>query len=69
MCYSMCGMVHIKEPFLIIEKSSPYNGASRFPLYLSGALLYVRCHITVNKNVLSTSLNKIFPSFVGVVLQ
>ena len=31
--------------------------------YLSGPLPYVRRHITVNKNVLSASLNKTFPSF------
>ena len=34
MCYSVCGMVHIKEPLLLIEKSSPCGG-SRFPLSLS----------------------------------
>ena len=34
MCYPVCGMVHIKEPLLLIEKSSPCGG-SRFPLLLS----------------------------------
>ena len=34
MCYSLCGMVHIKEPLLLIEKSSPCGG-SGFPLSLS----------------------------------
>ena len=34
MCYPVCGMVHIKEHFLLIEKSSPY-GSIRFPLSLS----------------------------------
>ena len=34
MCYPVCGMVHIKEPLLSIEKSSP-RGGSRFPLSLS----------------------------------
>ena len=34
MCYPVCGMVHIKEPLLLIEKSSPYGG-SGFPLSLS----------------------------------
>ena len=24
MCYPVCGMVHIKEPLLLIRKSSPY---------------------------------------------
>ena len=31
MCYPVCGMVHIKEPLLLIGKSSPCGG-SRFPL-------------------------------------
>ena len=27
MCYSVCGMVHIKEPLLLIGKSSPCGGS------------------------------------------
>ena len=34
MCYSVCGMVHIKEPLLLIRKSS-LCGGSGFPLSLS----------------------------------
>ena len=34
MCYPVFGMVHIKEPLLLMEKSSPC-GSSRFPLSLS----------------------------------
>ena len=34
MCYTVCGMVHIKEPLLLIEKSS-LCGGSGFPLSLS----------------------------------
>ena len=34
MCYPICGMVHIKDPLLIIGKSSPCGG-SGFPLSLS----------------------------------
>ena len=34
MCYPVCGMVHIKEPFLLIKKSS-LCGSSGFPLSLS----------------------------------
>ena len=30
MCYPVCGMVHIKEPLLLIGKSSPCGG-SGFP--------------------------------------
>ena len=34
MCYPVCGMMLIKEPLLLIGKSSPCGG-SRFPLLLS----------------------------------
>ena len=34
MCYPVCGMVHIKEPLLLIDKSSLYSG-SGFPFSLS----------------------------------
>ena len=34
MCYPVCGMVHIKEPLLLIGKSS-LCGGSGFPLSLS----------------------------------
>ena len=34
MCYPVCGMVHIKEPLLLIGKSSPCGG-SGFPFLLS----------------------------------
>ena len=69
MCYPVCGMVHIKEPLLLIGKSSPCGGGG-FPLSLSGTLPYVRRHITGNKNVLSASLNKTFPSLpnIGMLL-
>ena len=33
MCYPVCGMVHIKEPLLLIGKSNLCGG--RFPLSLS----------------------------------
>ena len=40
--YPVCGTVLIKEPLLLIEKSSPYSGGSRFPLTISfGPLPYV----------------------------
>ena len=35
MCYPICGMVHIKEPLLLIGKSSPCSGSSGFSLSLS----------------------------------
>ena len=34
MCYPVCGMVHIKEPLLLIVKSS-LCGSSGFPFSLS----------------------------------
>ena len=34
MCYPLCGIVHIKEPLLLIGKSS-ICGGSRFPFSLS----------------------------------
>ena len=43
MCYPVCGMVHIKEPLLLI-------GVAVFlSYYLIGPLPYVQRHITVNK--------------------
>ena len=40
MCYPVCGMVHIKEPWLLIRKSSPCGGIG-FPLHPSDPLPYV----------------------------
>ena len=37
MYYPVCGMMHIKEPLLLIGKSSPCCG-SGFPLSLSGSI-------------------------------
>ena len=34
-CVILSGMVYIKEPFLLIGKSSPCSGGSEFPLLLS----------------------------------
>ena len=62
MCYPVCGMVHIKEPLLLIDKSS-LCGGSGFPLSLSEWSLTI-CLTQYNrrKNVLSASLNKTFLS-------
>ena len=51
MCYSVCGMVHIKELLLLIGKSNP----------CSGFLPYVRRHITVNSKI-----KHLLPSVLGV---
>ena len=58
-CYPVCGMVHIKDPLLLFEKSSPYSGGSGFPLSLS-EWSFIKCPTPYNrsKNVLSASLNK-----------
>ena len=47
MCYPFCGVVHIKEPLLLIGNSSPC-GDSGSPLP------YVRRHITVKKQICLT---------------
>ena len=70
MCYPVCGMVHIKEPLLLMEKISQCGG-SGFPLSLS-EWSFTICLMPYNRkyNVLSASLNKTFPSFlyIGKVL-
>ena len=58
MCYSVCGMMHIKEPLLLIGKSSPCGG-SGFPL----SLFYNLVDFTAFR--LSASLNKTFPSLLS----
>ena len=67
LCYSVCGMVHIKEPLLLIGKSNPCGG-SRFHLSLSECSFNI-CPTPYNRklNVLSASLNKTFPSFLSTV--
>ena len=67
MCHPVCGMMHIKEPLLLIGKSSPCGG-SGFPLSLS-EWSFIICLTPYNRkyNVLSASLNKTFPSFLPSV--
>ena len=47
-CYPVCGMMHIKEPLLLIGKSS-LCGGSRFPLPLCEWHMSDAIYITVNK--------------------
>ena len=63
MHYPVCGMMHIKEPLLLIGKSS-LCGGSGFPLSLS-EWSFTICVMPYNRkyNVFSVSLNKIFSSF------
>ena len=35
MCYPVCGLVHIKDPLLLIGKIIPCSGGSEVPLSLS----------------------------------
>ena len=74
-CKIVCGicyphMVHIKEPLLLIGKSSSCSGASGFPLLLSEQSFTI-CPTPYNHkyNVLSASLNKTFPSFLFVTIN
>ena len=63
MCYPVCGMVHIKEPLLLIGNSSPCGG-SGFPLSLSEwSFTIYPTPYNRKKHMLSVSLNKTFPSF------
>ena len=68
MYYPVSGMMHIKEPLLLMEKSSLYGG-SGFPLSLS-EWSFTICPTPYNRkvNVLSASLNKTFPSFLPMCL-
>ena len=45
----LCGMVHIKEPLLLIGKSSPCGG-SRFPLSLS-VWYFTICLMPYNRKI------------------
>ena len=49
MWYPVCGMVHIKEPLLLIEKVAHVAAAGFLSRYLNGPLPCVRRHITENK--------------------
>ena len=49
MCYPVCGMMHIKEPLLLIMCVADAMAAGFLSLYLCGTLPYVRRHIAVNK--------------------
>ena len=52
MCHPVCGIVHIKEPLLLLRKIDHIVAAAGFlSCYLNGPLLYIRCHIIVLKCV------------------
>ena len=55
-------MKHTKYALLLIGKSNPCSGGSRFKFfcYLSGIKPHAQCHLTVD--MLSAALNKTLPS-------
>ena len=67
MCYPVCGMMHIKEPLLLIGKSSPCSGDSGFPLSLS-EWSFTICPTPYNRKIkcVECVVNKTFPSFLPV---
>ena len=62
MCYPVCGMVHIKQPLLLIGKSRQCGG-SGFPLSLSHS--FTICPTPYNHKIkcVECVVNKTFPSF------
>ena len=68
MCYPVCGMMHIKEPLLLIGKSSPCCGSGFFTLSLYKWFFAIYLTSYNRKtNVLSASLNKIFTYFLKLL--
>ena len=65
-CMSYTGMLHIKEPLLLIRVAHVVE-AGFLSRYLNGSLPYVRRHISVN--VLSASLNKTLLSFLHLFIS
>ena len=57
------GVMHIKEPLLLIENNTHVAAGGFLSRYLSWPLPHVWRHITVKLNMSSVSLNKTFPSF------
>ena len=61
MCYPVCGMVHIKEPLLLLRHSSPC-GSSGFPPYLGE-----RCSSVVRAFAHGALSRQIDPSWGGPI--
>ena len=51
MCYHVCGVMHIKDPLLLIRVVHVVVAVGFLSHYMNGPLLYVRRHITVLKSV------------------
>ena len=68
MCYPVCGVVHIKDPLLLITNNSPCSGDSRF-LYLLYEWSFTICQIPYNciKNCsVHHYIKHFFPSFPSI---
>ena len=60
-CYPICGMVHIKDPLLLIGTNSLWSGRSGFPFSQSvGSLPYVQCHMTANKRLMVNAFIELY---------
>ena len=78
-CYPVCGMMHIKEPLLLIKKSSPCSGGSRFPFSLSewsfticptpynGKIKCVECVVKYNTSFLPQTKKQNFKLCINVM--
>ena len=53
----------ILSGFLVLSSVEAYIIYNKKNICQKGIWILIRCHITINKNVLSASLNKTFPAF------
>ena len=51
MCYPVCGMVHIKEPLLLIGKSSPCDSSGFIIIINSNKAVHIGLHFGTNRNM------------------
>ena len=60
-CAILCvgGMVHVKDPLLLIGKNSPCGG-SGFPFTISMLLYHMSNTVTVNKGARCSSVVRVF---------
>ena len=46
MCYPVCGIVHIKEPLLLIGKSSPCGGSGFYMHHPTDRIAHTKAFVT-----------------------
>ena len=63
-CAILCGMVHIKEPLLLIRKSSSCGSGFHLSLSEWSFTIFLTPYNS-KQNLLSALLNKTFPSFLA----